>query len=393
MIATEKIESIISNLPTAAGVYTYKDKKGTPIYVGKAVNLKNRIRSYFRGDVSIKTAMMLRHAADIEYTIVNNEMEALLLEANLIKKHKPRYNILLMDDKHFPYLKITWGEKYPRIVKTRRVVHDGSQYFGPYLDSDLNVILRFINNYFKLRKRPKPMFRDRPCLNYSIGLCYGPCQGLISPKDYKKIVEQVAEFLSGKTYQLSQNIKKQMVAYSQNLEYEKAQEMKVLYNSLQSISEKQVAISTKGENQDMIVAVRESEIKGLVKIEDSPVLSKDHDEYLAIIRLTVRDGKLINKDAVLLTGYSIEEGLESYISQYYLKVYSQVSDDMPDSIVLSRPIDDIGCIVEYFADKGKKVKIVNPKGARLRQFADIAVANAKDMIEQKRYQYMLTGKA
>lgn len=392
MIATDKIESIISNLPTSAGVYTYKDRNGTPIYVGKAVNLKNRIRSYFRGDVSIKTATMLRHAADIEYTIVNNEMEALLLESNLIKKHKPRYNILLMDDKHFPYLKITWGEKYPRIVKTRRVVHDGSQYFGPYLDGDLNVILRFINNYFRLRKRPKPMFRDRPCLNYSIGLCYGPCQGLISPKDYKKIVEQVAEFLSGKTYQLSQNIKKQMVAYSQNLEFEKAQEMKVLYNSLQSISEKQVAISTKGENQDMIVAVRESEIGGLVRIEDSPVLTKEHDEYLAIIRLTVRDGKLINKDAVLLTGYSIEEGLESYISQYYLKVYSQVSDDMPDSIVLSHPIDDIGCIVEYFADKGKKVKIVYPKGARLRQFADIAVANAKDMIEQKRYQYMLTGK-
>ena len=211
------IDEELKKLPDEPGVYIMKDKSGEIIYVGKAVSLKNRVRQYFQSSRNNppKVQAMVRHIAEFEYIIVDNEVEALILEANLIKKHKPKYNILLRDDKQYPYIKVTTNEKYPRVLKTRKVLKDGAKYFGPYPSAyAVNDTIDIIRNLYPIRtckinfdKNPK---KTRPCLNYYIGRCVGPCLGNVDHDKYMEMIDEIIMFLSGKEDKLIEIIEEKM---------------------------------------------------------------------------------------------------------------------------------------------------------------------------------------
>ncbi len=343
------LESKIKNLPDSPGVYQYFNDKGKVIYVGKAINLKNRVRSYFHNGVtSPKTLALVSKIADLQIIATDNEIEALVLENNLIKEYKPRYNVNLKDDKSYPFIKVT-KEPFPRVYPTRRVIRDGSKYFGPYTDvKNMKASLRTINQIFKIRSCKLDLTKEniekkkfKVCLDYHIKKCDGPCEGLVSEIVYNEMVNEVVKLLKGKTDDLIEDLNKKMQAAVSDLNFEKAAEVRDKLNQLMAIASKQKIVSENLEDRDIISVAYEG-------------------RDCACTVFNVRAGKLVGKKQLHL---SFEEGEE--LSNLYassIKFYYAEFVEIPDEIVLETEPTDIILLNEWLNLRAeKKIKFIIPK--------------------------------
>ena len=255
------IQENLKKLPDSPGVYLHKDKLGQVIYVGKAVSLKNRVRQYFQSSrhMDPKVRSMVSQIEEFEYITTGSEMEALILECNLIKKYSPKYNVLLRDDKTYPYIKVTMEETYPRLLKTRQVKKDGSKYFGPYSDAGaVNQIVDLLNQVYALKKCSARVFPKgfRPCLNYHIKQCDGICQGTVSPAEYREKIDHAVEFLRGRTKGILSHLEEEMRKASENLDFERAAEYRDYIMAAKALSEKQRVVLQDTKDVDLILVAR-----------------------------------------------------------------------------------------------------------------------------------------
>lgn len=367
----ENIRAQVKLMPKLPGCYQYFDKNEELIYIGKAKNLYNRVNSYFTGDKkdSPKLQVMVPQIERIECIVVNSEIEALILENELIKKHKPKYNILLKDDKKFPYFLIT-KEDYPRILVVRKANKNSlkGKYYGPYTDiRAMHATLEIINKIFPLKKCKQPKYSSRPCLYYDIGQCCAPCQNKVTSEEYKKIIKNAELFLSGKRKELIKTLEKQMQIASKNCEFEKA----LLYrNSIQDIEktlEKQnVVFKTTNINNDYIGVINSS-------------------NTICISILEVRQGRLINKKdfsftQILENSNNTDEILQSAIREYYIMLNDE---ELPSKIVVSENFSDVELYKKWLSLRLKKdVAIIKATTKTDKEMLDLAVKNASRNLEQ-----------
>ncbi|OPJ65115.1 excinuclease ABC subunit UvrC [Clostridium oryzae] len=355
-------------LPDRPGVYIMKNSLGEVIYVGKAKILKNRVRQYFQHNVNhtTKVKAMIKNIAEFEYIVTDSEKEALILECNLIKKYRPRYNILLKDDKHYPFIKITTNEEFPRAFVTRNYVKDGNKYFGPYPDaSSVHETLDTIKMIFPLRNCKKNISENSPkfraCLNYHIGLCKAPCEHLISRKEYSEIVQDVINLLSGSDTKVVKVMEKSMLEASENLEFEKAAAFRDKINALKKIREKQKIIIGNFEDEDYI-----------------DLYSDDKDTCVQVFFL--RQGKIVGREHYMLED-TAEERVESVISQFIKEFYGG-TPFFPAHIYVPE-VEDSDLLEEWLsARKGSKVDIKVPKRGEKKSLLDMVKNNAKITLEQ-----------
>lgn len=364
------IDEELKKLPDEPGVYIMKDKTGEIIYVGKAISLRKRVRQYFQSsrNNTPKVNAMVKHIAEFEYIIVDNEVEALILEANLIKKHKPKYNILLRDDKQYPYIKVTTNERYPRVLKTRKVLKDGAKYFGPYPSVyAVNDTIDIIRNLYPIRtckinfdKNPK---KTRPCLNYYIGRCLGPCLGNVDHDKYMEMIDEIIMFLSGKEDKLIEIIEEKMKKASEALDFESAAKYRDQINSLNIILEKQKVVSTSNlVDQDVIGMAR--------GIND-----------VCIQIFFIRSGKIIGREHFILPDtYNEKQSdvLSSFIKQFYFGTAY-----VPKEIFIEEEIEDMESVSKWLSQKrGNKVTIRVPKRGEKSELMEMVRKNAMDMLKQ-----------
>lgn len=357
-------------MPKLPGCYQYYDAKGEVIYVGKAKNLFNRVKSYFVTGGTIKTNVMVPKIARIECIVVDSEVEALILEAELIKKYKPRYNILLKDDKKFPYFLVT-DEEYPRITVVRKANKNPAKgkYFGPYTDSRaMWATLELLGKIFPLKKCKTPKFTSRPCLYYDIGQCTAPCQKIISPEDYKKILHEAVMFLSGRQNELLKALEKEMKKASANLEFEKAARYRNSYLDVKKTMEKQKIVSENSKiNQDFIGIIKERNLYSVSILE-------------------IREGRLINKKDFDFSKYSGEfsEDLAEVSKAVMREYYSILNDnDIPKSIILTALPDDKLIYEKWLSSRrDAKVTLSLPKNKKEEEILALAQKNAEFNIEQ-----------
>ena len=348
------------NLPQEPGVYLMKNKKGLIIYVGKAKSLKNRVSSYFQNSKHqrFKTKVLVDKIADFEYIVTDTEVEALILENNLIKKHNPKYNIQLKDDKTYPYIKVSVNEIFPRVYKTRVIKNDGARYFGPYTDiRAVNNLLELIHDLYQLRTCKKKLTTDqeeRACLNYHIDKCAGPCINKINKEEYNKLIDKVIMLLEGKEKELIQNLKAKMKEASQNLNYELAAKYRDQIKAINKLTQKQKIVSEKLVNQDIIAA------------------SKDGEE-ICLQLLIVRNGRLIGKENfVFQEADSVELTITAFLQQYYDSAYY-----VPEEILLEVEIEDQEVVAQWLMDQqDKKIEIKVPKQGNKKELVEMAAKNA-----------------
>lgn len=364
------IEEELKKLPDKPGVYIMKDKNEEIIYVGKAISLRKRVRQYFQSSKNNppKVKAMVKHISEFEYIIVDNEVEALILEANLIKKHKPKYNILLRDDKQYPYIKVTINEKYPRVLKTRQVKKDGAKYFGPYPSaSAVNDAIEIIRNLYPIRTCNRNLEKDigksRPCLNYYIGRCLGPCQGNVDEEKYLEMIDEILLFLNGKEDRLIEIIEEKMKEASKKLDFESAAKYRDQINSLNLLHERQKIVSTTHlVDQDVIAMAR-----GI--------------EEVCIQVFFIRDGKILGREHFILEDtYNEERGeiLSSFIKQFYIG-----SAYIPKEIILEEEIEDMEILSKWLSEKrGNKVTITVPKRGEKLELIEMVRKNAIDMLNK-----------
>ncbi len=354
-------------LPEKPGVYIMKDENGNIIYVGKAVNLKNRVRQYFQSltGQTPKVHAMVSKIKDFEYIITNSEVEALILECNLIKKHKPKFNILLKDDKNYPYIKITLNEDYPRIFMTRKIEKDGAKYFGPYTSvSDVRQTINFLKKIFPVKscnkRLPKDIGKGRPCLNYHIKQCMAPCQGLITKEEYIIVIKDICDFLSGRRDELIAKLEKEMIDASQNMDYEKAALLRDKISSLNNMFQEQKVVSTSLEDQDVVAIARK-------------------DKYASIQIFFIRNGKLIGRKSYVFENVEEDdrELMGSFIKQFY-----NLSEFIPGEILLQNEIDDKDIIENWLGEKkSARVYIRVPKKGEKLKLIKMVSQNAMIYLE------------
>jgi excinuclease ABC subunit C len=372
-----ELELKIQNLPQLPGVYQFKDSTGKVIYVGKAKNLKNRVKSYFikTQPTNPKINALVSKISDVEVIVTPSEVEALILEANLIKKLKPRYNVSLRDDKSYPYIVIT-NEPFPRVFSTRRIKSDGSRYFGPYTDAySLKQTLKLIRDVFMVRsckyyiddeviKRKK----IKVCLDYHIKKCGGPCEGLVSREEYNKMIEQVAQLLNGKIDELVGHLREQMEKLAQELRFEEAAVLRDKIKALEIYTSKQSVVSIEPVDRDIFA----------VAIEDEDACG---------VLFKVRDGKLIGSQQFFMTGAGYkdeDEVIETLLTQYYLS-----SDYIPSEILIPQSIEESNSIEKWLADrKGMPVKIRAPENDDEARLISMCKVNAKYHLDEFRIQKM-----
>lgn len=352
------IEEKLVLLPHSPGVYIMKDAKGKIIYVGKAISLKNRVTQYFRQNSShsVKVKSMVARIEDFETILTGSEVEALILECNLIKKHRPKYNISLKDDKNYPYLKVTTNEVFPRVHITRRVARDGAKYFGPYTNvTALHESLRLLKKLFPLRSCRR-MDSDRPCLEHHIKRCLAPCAGKISQEEYQLMIDEVLLFLEGRTEQVEYNLKQRMTAAADNLEFERAARLRDQLLAVQKISEKQRIITGVGD-QDAIGMAR----SGL---------------GVCMQIFYVRSGKMVGRDYFLLDGS--EEETDEALLIAFLKQYYNQATFIPREILLPMEIDEQELLEQWLGEQTKyKVSLNVPKRGTKRDIVEMAIGNAE----------------
>ena len=353
------IKEELKKLPAKPGVYIMKDKADNIIYVGKAKSLKNRVRSYFQsGNKAMKVEAMVKNIDHFEYIIVDSEVESLILESNLIKTHAPKYNILLRDDKSYPYIKIT-NEDYPRIIKTRELKNDGGRYYGPFPNAyAVNIAVEKWEDMYKLRRRNKNIEKiSEPCLNYYIHKCDAPCARLISVEDYaKKLVEPI-DFLEGRNKKVIERLEEQMLAYAKEMEYEKAAEIKYAIEQMSFLKEEQKITKPMGDSADYIA------------------YAKSNDIFLVEVFFK-RDGKMIGKDNFVLNNISENEHqmMEEFIKQYYVNIANP-----PSELLVEIEPDNIDLLEKALKGKGTlSTKISVPKRGEKRNTIMMVKKNAME---------------
>ena len=364
----EKISRALAVLPDRPGVYLMRDDKGKIIYVGKAVVLKNRVRSYFRNLAAHtpKVKAMVAKIDDFETIVTDNELEALILECNLIKEHRPRYNISLKDDKSYPYLKVTVQEQYPRIYVTRRILRDGAKYYGPYADAGaLHATVKLVRELFPLRNCRK-MNPDRPCLQYHIKRCLAPCAGYISYEDYGKMIKAVLMLVEGRTNEVVKDLKQRMKEAAEDYNFEEAARLRDQLHAVDRLNEQQKAV-TSGGDQDAIA-----------------LASDDTGTCLQIF--FVRSGKLVGRDSYFLSAEnneSKEEIITAFLKQYYLD-----ATFVPREILLPAlpEKEELDILTEWLSEKAKrKVELLKPqKGLKYELLKMVAENAEKNLAERLR---------
>ena len=364
MEISENIKDALKQLPDSPGVYIHKDSLGNVIYVGKAVSLRNRVRQYFQSSRNMepKVRSMVSQISEFEYITVDSEMEALILECNLIKKHRPKYNILLRDDKTYPYIKVT-KEEWPRVVKTRVVRKDGGSYFGPYSDAGaVNRIVDLLNSSFALKRCSAVAFAPgfRPCLNYHIIQCRGICTGGVSHDDYDEAVAGAVEFLRGHSAPLVNTMKKRMKEASDNLDYEKAAEYRDYIEAAESLNETQRVVLHHSNEADIIVRVGQGD-----KVTD------------AFAVFSVRDGKLVDRETMSMDmSSSIDEGSASILAAFINQHYSRMPD-VPREVIVAEKPSDAALLEQYLSEiSAHSVKIVKPERGEKRALLKLALSDA-----------------
>ena len=365
------IETELNKLPHKPGVYIMHDENEAILYVGKAVDLHNRVRQYFRAghghNNSPKIMKMVSQISYFEYIVTASEMEALVLECNLIKEHRPKYNTMMTDDKGYPYIKITVNETFPRIMMSHRMGRDKSLYFGPFTDRKaVHDTIALLKKLFKLRNSNKELtkgpFNDRPCLYYQIGQCPAPCAGYISSEDYRKNVDQAISFLNGNTSDITNELKAKMKAYSEEMDFEKAAEIRDLLSSIEKISEHQRVNATSNDDRDIIALAR-----------------NENDCVIAIF--FIRNGTLIGRENhhMSIDGSDKDsEIITAFIKQYYLG-----TPFIPKEILTVTPAEEEELITDYLSErKGQKVSILVPQKGEKKGLVKLAEDNAKLVLEQ-----------
>ena len=363
----------IKLVPTQPGCYLYYDKEGTIIYVGKAKNLKRRVYSYFhKQHESPKTNILVSQIEKLEYIITDSEVEALILESHLIKQHKPKYNILLKDDKKYPYFLIT-DEDFPRIqvVRKKNLNPDKGRFYGPYTDvGAMYATLDFLKRLFPLKQCKTPKFTNRPCLYYHIGKCLAPCQGKVTPEEYQKLIQQVELFLSGKQSELLKQIQTQMLKYAESEQFEKAAKMRDSYLDLQKTLERQKVVYENTKlNEDIIAVIYE-------------------DGILAIVIMMIREGRLIDKKDFTYFVDNVDK--TEYFETFFRDYYTNLKLEFPDRII-SKDLEEVG-EKELYQDwlkilSGKKVTISYGKG-KYKELYELALKNATNLLENAKLKKM-----
>ena len=370
-MAIFNIEEELKKLPSKPGVYLMHDDKDAIIYVGKAISLKNRVRQYFQSsrNKGVKIEQMVTHIARFEYIITDSELEALVLECNLIKEHRPKYNTMLMDDKTYPFIKVTVQEEFPRVLFARQMYKDKAKYYGPYTSAGaVKDTIDLIHKLYGIRtcnkQLPKMQGKERPCLNYHIHQCPAPCQGYISKEEYAKSVKKVLTFLNGDYTPILKELEEKMLEASEEMEFEKAIEYRELLNSVTKIAQKQKITSS-----DM---------------EDKDVIAMSVDQHDAVVQVFfIRDGRLIGRDHFCLriaNGDSRPEVLSAFIKQFYAG-----TPYIPREIMLQYEIEDAVLIEEWLSGrKGQKVHIQVPKKGQKEKLVELAKKNADMVLMQDR---------
>lgn len=363
------IQEELRKLPDQPGVYIMHDKSDAIIYIGKAVSLRKRVRQYFQPshDEGIKKKQMVEHIARFEYIVTDSELEALVLECNLIKEHRPKYNTMLRDDKTYPYIRVTLGEEFPRVLFSRQIKKDKSRYFGPYTSAGaVKDTIELINKIYKLRtcnrKLPRDIGADRACLNYHIHQCMAPCQGNVSREVYQSQVAKALEFLNGNYGPVIKELENRMQEASEELEFEKAMEYRDLLESVKQIAQKQKMTSTDGEDKDIIAMA--------------------NDDTDAVVQVFfVRGGKIIGRDHFHVR-VGTEENTGDILVDFIKQFYSG-TPYIPKEIMLQEEIADIPLLEEWLTEKrGRKVTIRIPQKGLKEKLVELAGKNAQLVLNQ-----------
>ena len=358
------IQEELKKLPARPGVYLMHDEKDHIIYVGKAISLRNRVRQYFQSsrNKGIKIEQMVTHIRRFEYIVTDSELEALVLECNLIKEHHPKYNTMLMDDKTYPFIKVTTGEAFPRVVLSRKMLKDKAKYFGPYTSSQaVRDTIDLIHKLYHLRScsrsLPRDIGKERPCLNYHIKQCNAPCQGYISQEEYGKSVNEVLRFLNGHYDTVLGELEEKMNAASEALEFERAIEYRELISSVKKVAQKQKITDSSGEDRDILA-----------------VASEEEDAVVQVF--FIRGGRLIGRDHFYLRiskGETASEILNSFVLQYYAG-----TPFIPAELMMQEEVEDRELLEEWLSSKrGQKVSLKVPKKGTKEKLVELARENAR----------------
>ena len=363
------IQEELKKLPGRPGVYIMHDEQDHIIYVGKAISLKNRVRQYFQTsrNKGVKIEQMVTHIRRFEYIVTDSELEALVLECNLIKEHRPKYNTMLMDDKTYPFIKVTTGEAYPRVLLARRMLKDKARYFGPYTSSQaVKDTIDLLHKLYHIRScnrnLPKDTGKERPCLNYHIKQCDAPCQGYVSQEEYRKSIDQVIRFLNGNFEPLLKELEEKMQEASEALEFEKAIEYRELLNSVKKVAQKQKITDSSGEDRDVLA-----------------VACQEEDAVVQVF--FIRNGRLIGRDHFYLritNGEKKAEILDSFIKQYYAG-----TPFIPGELMLKEEMEEKELLETWLsAKRGQKVVIRVPKKGTKEKLAELAEENARMVLSK-----------
>jgi excinuclease ABC subunit C len=365
---TETLTESLKQLPTLPGVYLYYSAEDEILYVGKAINLRNRVRSYFQsGAKPPKTAMLVAQIHRLETIVTDTEVEALILEATLIKQHKPRFNVLLKDDKAYPYLKVTLNEDFPRLLMVRKRFSDAGRYYGPFTDSGaLYELIELLENLFPLRKKAKPPHTDRPCLNYHINRCLGPCQGLVDKVTYRSMVDDLCSVLNGRTADLEKRLRRQMQDAAEALHFEHAARLRDQLAALDKLLQRQKVVADPDTDQDVI---------GLARAP----------EGVSVQVFQVRSGKLIGRygfgypsDSRSATEVPLPELIGAFLQEYYVQ-----SPYVPSQLVLPDHPADEAIVLSWLSGKrGKAVQLLVPQRGAKAEILAMATRNAQLGLER-----------
>ncbi len=363
------ISEELKKLPAKPGVYLMHDKNDTIIYVGKAISLKNRVRSYFRANIGRGPWIdrMVSLIARFEYIVTDSELEALVLENNLIKEHRPKYNTMLMDDKTYPYIKVTMGEEYPRILFSREMKKDKSKYFGPYTSATaVKDTIELINKLYQLRTcnrvLPRDAMQNRPCLNYHIHQCLAPCQGNISKEEYRQNVNEALDFLNGNYSKILNDLQTKMKNASEEMNFEEAIRYRDLYASVKQIAQKQKITDSEGEDRDIVA-----------------LAACDKDAVVQVF--FVRGGRLIGREHFYMRTEA--ESTKGEILQSFVKQFYAGTPFVPREIMLQDEIEDVEIIVKWLSSKrGGKVYVKVPKIGTKEKLVELAAKNATLVLQQ-----------
>ena len=374
MDISEKLQGVLNTLPAKPGCYLMKNADGVIIYVGKAINLKNRARSYFHADAShdAKTRRLVRDIADIEWIVVGSELEALILEMNLIKKHRPRYNIRLKDDKRYPYIKVHWAEPYPKVTVTRQMVEDGSRYFGPYTSAwavyqtldTLRKIFPYLTCDREITGQDK-----RACLYYDIKLCIAPCIGAASQASYRQMISDLMDFLSGHSEGIVTRLQSDMQKASEEMRFEKAATIRDQLKAMQSIIERQKIVFATDYKDSDVLAMARSDGEACVQV------------------FFIRGGKLIGREYFILEG--TEDSADAQIMEQFVTQFYTEAASIPQQVMLPQEIEEAKIIGEWLRSKrgGAKVEFLVPKGGQSSELVKMAAENATDTLTALRAQW------